>query len=64
MLPQIDPATNSFVEMIAKGVVVYDSFPGYKEGVKVLGAIAFTLSYDGSCAPELCSRIDVIEDNP
>lgn len=52
MLPQIDPATNSSIEMVVKGVAIYDSFPGYQEGVKEYGAIAFTISYEDMEIPE------------
>ncbi|MGE0198595.1 MAG: ASCH domain-containing protein [Simkaniaceae bacterium] len=61
MLPQINPETNSSVEMVAKGVIIYDSFPGYKEGVKVYGAIAFTIHYDGDELSEDCLEISMKE---
>lgn len=48
MLPEIDPSQNSSEEMVIKGVDVYDSFPGYKEKVKIYGAITFGLHYNGS----------------
>lgn len=59
MLPQISPETNNAAEMVAKGVYIYDSFPGYQEGVKVYGAIAFTLRYDGDQLPESYASLDV-----
>lgn len=45
MLPQIDPNENTSDEMITEGVDIYQSFPGYKVGVKVYGAISFGILY-------------------
>ncbi|QVL57768.1 MAG: hypothetical protein KFB93_01450 [Simkaniaceae bacterium] len=45
MLPQIDPSENTSDEMVDKGVDIYQSFPGYKVGVKIYGAISFGLQY-------------------
>ena len=47
MLPQIDPNTNTSAEMLSKGVEIYSSFPGYREGVKTYGAISIGLHYIG-----------------
>lgn len=41
MLPNIDSDSSSTPKMIAKGVKIYQSFPGYSEDVKKYGAIAF-----------------------
>ncbi|WP_420421696.1 ASCH domain-containing protein [Simkania sp.] len=61
MLPQIDPNTNSSEEMVIKGTVIYRSFPGYKEGIKVYGAISFGLHYLGD-ESEL-AEIDIVNVN-
>jgi len=45
MLPQIDPHENTSDEMIDEGVSIYQSFPGYKVGVRIYGAISFGILY-------------------
>ena len=45
MLPQIDPDKNTSDEMVEQGIDIYQSFPGYKVGVKVYGAISFGILY-------------------
>jgi len=62
MLPQIDPDTNSSVEMVVKGVEIYRSFPGYEEGVKVYGAIAFDINYKGDELPFSYNVIEINEE--
>lgn len=47
MLPDINPDLYTADQMVDLGVQVYDSFPGYKVGVKIYGSIAFGLMYEG-----------------
>ena len=61
MLPEINPDDNSSAEMVLKGVDIYRGFPGYAEGVKVYGSIAFGIHYDGS--NELLSSFHFIDVN-
>jgi len=60
MLPEIDPNTNSSEEMLLKGTEIYRSFPGYKEGVKIYGAISFGLHY---ITDETVADIEVVNVN-
>jgi ASC-1-like (ASCH) protein len=60
MLPQIDPNTNSSEEMVIKGTKIYRSFPGYKEGVKVYGAISFGLNF---LTDESIAHIEIVNVN-
>ena len=34
-------------EMVEIGVQMYESLPGYKDGVRIYGSIAFGVRYDG-----------------
>lgn len=61
MLPQIDPNTNSSEEMVVKGTEIYRSFPGYKDGVKIYGAISFGLHYMGD--EKAVAEIEIINVN-
>ncbi|WP_228547098.1 ASCH domain-containing protein [Candidatus Neptunochlamydia vexilliferae] len=45
MLPQIDPNSNSSIEMVTKGDEIYRSFPGYSEGEKIYGTLAIGIHY-------------------
>ncbi|CCB87871.1 ASCH domain-containing protein [Simkania negevensis] len=60
MLPQIDPNTNSSEEMLLKGTKIYRSFPGYKEGVKIYGAISFGLKF---LTDESVANIEIVNVN-
>ena len=47
MIPIINPELYTAKEMVEIGVQMYESLPGYKDGVKIYGSIAFGVRYDG-----------------